>query len=288
MWGVLGSALTHTRPPVLGACGRGPLPIGCGCGGRGGLSRGALSCTLALRALGAGRGQPGGGLLLPGCGVSWVGRSPAPHCPSLGRAAGARYPLAAGAGVVAVGTRHQPGSARAPPSWLCALRGRHQGARGGASLALVLGRPGLGALPRHDHLSLGRAAGARYRLALGAVCGRWGVAVRATFSRAVVRRVLCALPGFEVQPCGNVTQNLNICQLIEEKCQQVGNNNLTFLCTRRTISFNSTCDANIFVQLVNVKMTTRTKTGAVMTTLVIEKMHGVLLKIWKSQGTLKN
>ena len=37
---------------------------------------------------------------------------------------------------------------------------------------------------------------------------------------------------------------------------------------------------------MNVKMTASTKTAAVMTTLVIEKMHAVLLKIWKSQGTL--
>ena len=89
-----------------------------------------------------------------------------------------------------------------------------------------------------------------------------------------------------VERCVNVTQNENDCQLIEEEGQQPGNNNLTFLCTRRNISFHSTCDAQIFLQLVNVKMTTRTKTAARITTLVIEKMHGVLPKIWKSQGTL--
>ena len=31
MWGVRGRALSHARPPVLGVCGRGPLPTGCGC-----------------------------------------------------------------------------------------------------------------------------------------------------------------------------------------------------------------------------------------------------------------
>ena len=31
VWGVRGWALSHARPPVLGACGRGPLPTGCGC-----------------------------------------------------------------------------------------------------------------------------------------------------------------------------------------------------------------------------------------------------------------
>ena len=41
---------------------------------------------------------PGGGRLLPGCGASGVGRSPTPDCPPSGRAAGAHYPLAVGAG----------------------------------------------------------------------------------------------------------------------------------------------------------------------------------------------
>ena len=35
-----------------------------------------------------------------------------------------------------------------------------------------------------------------------------------------------------------------------------------------------------------MKMKKYTKTPAVMKMLVIEKMHGVVLKIWKSQGTL--
>ena len=39
-----------------------------------------------------------GGLLLPGCRVSGVGRSPTPDCPPSGRAAGADYALAVGAG----------------------------------------------------------------------------------------------------------------------------------------------------------------------------------------------
>ena len=55
------------------------------------------SFELALRAVGAARGRPGG-RLLPGCGASGVGRSPTPDCPPSGRAAGAHYPLAVGAG----------------------------------------------------------------------------------------------------------------------------------------------------------------------------------------------
>ena len=58
----------------------------------------ARSFELALRAVGAAQGRPGGGRLLPGCGASGVGRSPIPDCPPSGRAAGARYPVAVGAG----------------------------------------------------------------------------------------------------------------------------------------------------------------------------------------------
>ena len=49
----------------------------------------AHSFELALPAMGAARGRPGGGRLLPGCGASGVGRSPGPDCPPSGRAAGA-------------------------------------------------------------------------------------------------------------------------------------------------------------------------------------------------------
>ena len=35
VWGARRWALSHARPPVLGACGRGPLPTGCRCGGCG-------------------------------------------------------------------------------------------------------------------------------------------------------------------------------------------------------------------------------------------------------------
>ena len=39
-------------------------------------------------------------------------------------------------------------TARALASWLCALWGRHEGARGGGVSCLGVGRPGFGALPR--------------------------------------------------------------------------------------------------------------------------------------------
>ena len=167
----------------------------------------ARSCELALRAVGAAQGRPGGGRLLPGCGASGVGRSPTPDCPPSGRAAGAHYPMAVGAGAcgrgdlsptpqrallravgaasgcpaaappaLVWGVRGRALShprlsapragcrgplptgcgcggvrawgpvtiptARASASWLCALWGRHEGARGGAPLAWVWGVQG--------------------------------------------------------------------------------------------------------------------------------------------------
>ena len=77
-----------------------PLAVGAGGCGRGDPSR-----TPQRALLGAGFARcggsmrvPGGGRLLPGCRASGVGRSPNPGCPPSGRAAGAHYPLAVGAG----------------------------------------------------------------------------------------------------------------------------------------------------------------------------------------------
>ena len=66
-------------------------------------------------------------------------------------------------------------TADALASWLCALWGRHEGARGGAS-CLGMGRPGTGALPPLTSRPFGRAAGAHYPLAVGA--GGAGVGTR--------------------------------------------------------------------------------------------------------------
>ena len=77
-----------------------PLAVGAGWCGRGDpsptpqralLRAGFARCGDSTRA-------PGGGRLLPGCGVSGVGRFPTPDCPPFGRAAGANYPLAVAAG----------------------------------------------------------------------------------------------------------------------------------------------------------------------------------------------
>ena len=215
-WGVRGGAPFHAPPPVLGACGRGLLPTGCGCrrcrcgdpsltpqrallqapfarcGGRpggGGVSCRDVGCpglgALPRPTAGPWGVRPGpathwwvqgpwawkcvtnptaralarwlcalwerqkgarGGHRLPGCGASRVGRSPTPGRWSLVRAAGARYPLAVGAGGVGVGTRHLPHSA----IWRAGFTrcgGGTRAPRGGAS-CLGVGRPAWGALPR--------------------------------------------------------------------------------------------------------------------------------------------
>ena len=148
--GVRGRALSHPRLPALWAGCRGPLPTGCGCGGCG---RGDLSPTPGARALASwrralsGRHEGArGGRLLPGCGASGVGRSPNPDCPPSGRAAGAHYPLAVGAG----GCGRGDPSPTLPRALLRAGFARCGGGMrvpGGGASCLGVGRPGSGALP---------------------------------------------------------------------------------------------------------------------------------------------
>ena len=81
-----------------------------------------------------------------------------PRLPALW--AGCRGPLPTGygcGGVRASGPVTNP-IARALASWLCALWGRHEGARGGAS-CLGVGRPGSGALPAPTARPLGGLPG---------------------------------------------------------------------------------------------------------------------------------
>ena len=165
--------------PSVGACGRGPLPTGCGFGGcgRGDPSppHSARSCKLALRALGAARGRPGRAPL------AWVwgvrGRAlchPRPPVLSGVRSGPTTHWLPV-RGVWAWGPVTNP-TARALACWLCALWGRHEGARGGAPLAWVWGVRGQAlSYPRPPVLP-GRAAGAHYPPAVGA--GGAGVGTR--------------------------------------------------------------------------------------------------------------
>ena len=98
------------------ACGRGPLPTGCGCGGCG---RGDLSPTPQRALLRSGFARCGGGMrfLRGGASRLGVGRPgsgalPTPTTRPFRRAAGAHYALAVGAGGAGVRTRHQLHSAR--------------------------------------------------------------------------------------------------------------------------------------------------------------------------------
>ena len=142
VWGVRGWALSHPQPPVLSGVRRGPTthwlwlrgvrawgPVTdpttralaswlCALWGRPEGARGGASCL--------GVGRPGSGALPP------------PTTRPFGRAAGARYPLAVGAGGAGVGTRHQLHSARSCELAVRAV-GAAQGRPGGAPLAWVWG-----------------------------------------------------------------------------------------------------------------------------------------------------
>ena len=188
----VGRSPTPDCPPSGRAAGAHyPLAVGAGAAGVGTRHQphSARSCMLWGRHEGA-----RGGRLLPGCGASGVGHSPTPNCPPSGRAAGAHYPLAVGGGAAGVGTRHPSHSAR---SFELAPRagGAGRGRPKGAPPAWVRGVQGSGALPPLTNRPFGRAAGARFPLAVGAVCGRGGPAVLGTLSLAAVRGVLCAAPG---------------------------------------------------------------------------------------------
>ena len=106
----------------------------------------------------------GGGRLMPG--HLGLGALPPPAAHLLGRAAGAQYPLAVGAGGAGVGTRHLPHSARSCELALRAV-GAARGRSGRGAWSLGVGHPGLGALPPPTARPLRRAAGAHYPLTVG-------------------------------------------------------------------------------------------------------------------------
>ena len=157
-WGVRGRALSHPRPPALWVGCRGPLPTGCGCGGVRAWGPVTNPTARALACCGGGMRVPGGGGLLPGCGASGVGRSPNPDCPPSGRAAGAHYPLAVGAG--GCGRGHpSPTPQRALLRAGFARCGGGMRVPGGGASCLGLGRPGSGALPSPTARPLGGLPG---------------------------------------------------------------------------------------------------------------------------------
>ena len=175
VWGFRGGALSHPRLPSLWAGCRGPVPTGSGCGGVRAWGPITNPTARALACCAGGMRVPGGGRLLPGCGASQVGRSPTPDCPPSGRAAGAQYPLAVGAGGVRAWGPVTNLTAGALASWLCALWGRHEGVRGGR-LVPGCGASAVGRSPTPDCPPSGQAAGAHYPLAV--VAGGAGVGTR--------------------------------------------------------------------------------------------------------------
>ena len=133
LWGVSAPTLSSARPLVLGACGWGPLPTGCGCGGCGPGDPSPIPQCAVLRADFA---RCGGGTRAPGGGACCLGVR-RPGLDVLPR------PTASPSGVLPGPATHwlwnqevwAPGpvtydTARALASWLCAPWGRHEGARG--------------------------------------------------------------------------------------------------------------------------------------------------------------
>ena len=134
-------------------------------GGGGGTLGEAVVCLPLTGCISDPRGRPGrvaaaAGLtwLLPGCGASGVGRSPTPNCLPSGRAAGAHYPLAVGAG----GCRRGDPSPNPQRALLRAGFARCGGgtrAPGGSASCLAVGRPGSCALPPPTARPLGGLPG---------------------------------------------------------------------------------------------------------------------------------
>ena len=155
--GVWGQVLPLPRLRALWAGCRGPLPTGCGCGGVrawGPITNPTASALASwLRALWGRHEGAWGGRLLPGCGPSGVGRSPTPNCPPSGRAVGAHYPLALGAGGCG------RGDPSPTPQRALACCGGGMRVPGGGASCLGVGRLGSGALPPPTARRLGGLPG---------------------------------------------------------------------------------------------------------------------------------
>ena len=167
----------------------------------------ARSFGLALRAVGAARGRPGGA---PPAWVWGVRGRALSHqrLPALWAGCGGPLPTGCGCGGVrAWGPVTNP-TARALSSWLCALWGRHEGARGGAPPAWVWGVRGRAlSHPRLPALW----AGCRGPLPTGCGCGgmrAWGPVTNPT-ARAL-SSWLCALWGRQEGVQGGGTSCLGV------------------------------------------------------------------------------
>ena len=200
VWGVRGQALSHPRPLVFfRACGRGPLPTCCRCGGcRQGTRHQPHSALLRAGFARCGRGMrvPGGGHLLPGCRASGVGRSPTPEHSSFW--ACDRGPLPTGCGCRGVRAWEPVTIPTARPG--LARCGGGTRAPGKGASCLGAGCPGSGALPPPTTRPFRRATGALYPLAVdagGADVGTRHQPHSARFCELALRAVeaACGCPG---------------------------------------------------------------------------------------------
>ena len=112
MWGVRGQALSHPRPLVHSGVRSGPTTHWLWVRGVQAWEPVTNPTARALACCGGGMRVPGGGASCLGVGRPGSGALSRPTTRPFGRAAGAHYPLAVGAGVAGVETRHQPHDAR--------------------------------------------------------------------------------------------------------------------------------------------------------------------------------
>ena len=186
VWGVRGRALSHPRPLVRSGVRPGPTTHWLWVRGLRAWGPVTNPTARALLCCGGGMRVPAGGASCLGVGGPKTGALPPPSSRSFGRAAGAHYPLAVGAGGAGVGTRYQPHSARS-----CALWGRHEGARGGRLLPGCRGS-GDGRSPTPDLRSVWACG--RGPLPTGCGCGGCGRGDPSpTPQRALLRAVGAAL-----------------------------------------------------------------------------------------------
>ena len=197
--GVRGRALSHPQLPALWAGCRGPLPTGCGCGGSRAWGPVTNPTARALACCGGGMRVPGGGASCLGVGRPGSGALPPPTARPLGGLPGPTTHWLWLRGVVGWGPVINP-TARALASWLCALGGRHEGARGGRLLP-GCGASGVGRSPKPDCPPSARATGAHYPLAVGAGrCGRGDLSP--TPQRALLRACIARCGGGMRAPGG--------------------------------------------------------------------------------------
>ena len=163
VWVVRCRALCHPRLPALLGGLSGPTTHwlwvrgGAGVGTRH-QPNSARSFELALRAVGAARGCPGGGASCLGVGRPGSGALPLPTAGPLGGLPGPTTDGLWVQGGAGVGTRHKPHSARSCELALRAV-GAARGRPGGGASCLGVGRPGSGALPHPTACPLGRLPG---------------------------------------------------------------------------------------------------------------------------------